>query len=984
MNRTLPLFVLTALLIATAAPVVAESPTTQPTTQPAAQSAAQPRASWEFTVLQRRDDRLIAVLPNRLIVIAQELPTSPVVSAQVFVKTGSLYEQEHVGAGLSHFLEHLLAGGTTSTRTEDENNRILGEIGAQVNASTSLDTVKYYVNTTADRSDEAIDLLTDWMRNNQITQAEFDRERAVIQNEFSMGEGDPGRIFWKLTQQGRYANLPNHPAAHPTIGYLDEFLSITREEILDFYKRMYVPNNMVFVVVGDIDKEEAVARVAELWKDAKPGELPAITIPVEGEQGGVREVTGYADVQRPRVRLAWPGTKLAGPDDYEMDLLASVLGEGESSRLTREIRDRQQVVSSIDAFNLSFPWGEGFFGIDAEVAAFAFEHQGEGGIAIELERMEVVKKAALKEVQRLRDEPVSDAELKRAKRKVLARVLTAGQTAPALADRLGSDTISQGDPDYLTRYAKAVQDITPEQLQQAATRRLDPQRLIVVSLLPTPEGQEPQTLKRPEVKGAADGEGVKLDLDNRTQVEALKANLAKAEDVQPISRGELQSFTLDNGLRVLVRRTTTVPAVSMQLYWLGGLLAEDEGERGIANAAAAMMRRGTESKSAEEIAAAVEDLGASLGTSSGNNTTYATASSLSEDWQKVMGLLADVTLHPSFSQEEWGRLQPRLLAAIDRQNDSWSGELRRDFLEAFYGEHPWADTPLGKREVVEKLTPADLATWHREHLGADNAVLAVVGDVDPEAVKAKAEELFGQLPSKAKAAFEPVKPEAPEPRVVQVVTRKPVAAVQIGYGPGLTRSDADYAAMQVLSTVMSDFPAGWLEQELRGKHTGLVYAAWGYPQVGLVPGHFAVGFNTSPDAAPEAIARAVRVVERAKSESINADDLARAKAKVLTSELFSRQSNAGLAAEAALDSLYGVDDPTGEKFVEQVRAVDAAKLQQVARKYLQNPVALILTSRRIEDAVLERAMRGELPEGVADEGEAPATQPRTELEPLAD
>ena len=142
-------------------------------------------------MLQRTADRTIAVLPNRLVVVAQELRTTPIVSTQVWVKTGSIYEQEHVGAGLSHLLEHLVSGGTTRTRSEEESNRRLGRIGAQTNAGTSLDGVSYYVDTTAEHAAEAIALISDWLQHSTIPEDEFEREKSVVLREFEMGEGDP-------------------------------------------------------------------------------------------------------------------------------------------------------------------------------------------------------------------------------------------------------------------------------------------------------------------------------------------------------------------------------------------------------------------------------------------------------------------------------------------------------------------------------------------------------------------------------------------------------------------------------------------------------------------------------------------------------------------------------------------------------------------------------------------------------------------------
>ncbi|MCX5659727.1 MAG: pitrilysin family protein, partial [Planctomycetota bacterium] len=361
----LPLLAAGAAMAAPASAPAQPAPASAPT-QSAPASAPTPdgASAGPFEILQDRSDRVIARLPNRMIVVVQELHSAPVVSAQVWVKTGSIYEQEHVGAGLSHFLEHLLVGNSTSKRTEEQNKALLSHIGAEVNAATGLDAVHYYINTTAPFAADAVDLLSDWIQNSQITQEEFAREREVIQNEFAMGQGEPGRIFWKLTLQTRYRE---HPARHPTIGYLDEYLNITREEIVAFYKRMYVPNNIVFVVAGDVDRKAVLKQVAGLWAQAPTGKLPELSFPVEPSPSKPRTAEGTADIRQPMLRLAWPGTRQGAREDEALDLLGVILGEGEAGRLARTVRDAG-LASTVSAYNASFPWGEGFFGIDATIA----------------------------------------------------------------------------------------------------------------------------------------------------------------------------------------------------------------------------------------------------------------------------------------------------------------------------------------------------------------------------------------------------------------------------------------------------------------------------------------------------------------------------------------------------------------------------------------------------------------------------------------
>jgi zinc protease len=907
-------------------------------------------------VLQARPDRILAQLPNGLIVIVQQVKTAPVVSVQAWIKTGSIYEQEHVGAGLSHFLEHLLSGGTTSTRTEAQTNAILGQIGARTNASTSLDTVRYHIDTTAAHAPQAIDLLSDWMQHSLINQAEYERERDVIQREFEMGAGEPGRIYWKLTQQARYQY---HPARHPTIGYLDEFLRISRAEIFDFYKRMYVPNNMVFVVAGDIDPRQTLDDVVSRWKDAPRGELPQLAFPVEPAVTDPTPVTGYADIARPRLRLAWPSTTIGAEGDYALDLLGGILGAGESARLTRTLRDEARLVNTIDAYNLSFTWGNGFFAIEAEIAPPESspappspESSSAGTTGEDLAaRIDQVQAAILEQVQRIIQSGVTDAELARVKRQVLAQTLMANQEVEHIAARLARDVIGMADPDYLTRYAHAIQSITPGQVQQAAGQFLQRDRMIRVALLPKPKDEKLTEIVRPPAPSAdAAVAAIPVDLDNAQLLARLTANLAAASAaVGPLQVDPVQTFTLDNGLRVLIQRSTVVPAVAMQMYRLGGLLADAPGREGVANAAAVMQLKGTQTRSAQQIAQAIEDLGAALSTQSGNNTVYAAGVALRDDYPAILELLADVTLHPTFPQDEWDKLRPRLLAGIARQNDSWSGELAQHFRATWFGgNHPWSQSTLGRAAVVENLTPDDLRAFHFDHLSAQDAVLAIYGDVDVEQAKALAARYFSALPAKPNIAFTPTPPPPPTAGFQLFQTVKPLAAAQIGLGPGLDRQSPDYPAMQVLARVVSDFPAGRLEQALRGEGPGLVYAVGAANVTGIVPGYFLIRFNTDPQRLPQALERTLQVIQQTRATPVSDADLARAKAKVLTDESFNKQTNADRAADDALALLYGLGLDDSERFLAQVAAMTPQRLLQVAQTHLHGGVAVLLSNTAID------------------------------------
>ena len=913
-----------------------------------------------YEVLQRRDDRLIVKLPNRLIIIAQEIPTAPVVSVQGWVRTGSIYEQEFIGDGLSHFLEHLVSGGSTSTRTEEESNAILGRIGAQTNAATSLNNVNYYINTTSDNAVHAIDLLSDWLQHSQITDLEYQRERQVIQREFENGRGDPGRIFWRLTQQVRYQQ---HPARHPTIGYFDDFLEVTRDEIYAFYKRMYVPNNIVFVVAGKINKDEIVRETAARWADAKANDLPEIRFPIEPTVDAPRELTGVANIRRPRVRMAWPGVKLTTEHDYALDLLGGVLGDGESSRLIQEIRDKQKLASTINAYNLSFTWGEGYFGVDAELTPGQVDlKDGQIDPATSYKgQVQTLRKAVIAQIDRVKSDGVTDAELARAKRKVLAGAVYSTQTAQAVASQIASNMLTLGDPDYRTRWVQAIQKITSADIQAAANAVLDHDKLITVVMAPAVGDAPPTEMPRPvdEVDPNADErEGERVTLDN-SQSAATFDLLQKAStaNITGAEVGEVISHTLPNGMRLLIQRNTLSPSVSIQMYRLGGLLTDMPGQEGVASASASMAMRGTTTRSSDEIHAMIEDLGAELGSASGNNTYYTTAISLREDWPTVMELMADVTLHPTFPQAEWDKIRPLILAGIDRREDSWYGELSSRFRETYFGEgHPWSQLTSGRRDVVASLTADDLKRFHEDHLSASQTVMAVFGDVDPAKVLAEVTRLFADMPERSLAPF--VAPDTPQPEAMarQFETKKRLAAVMIGMGPGVSLASEDHAAIEVMARVLSDFPVGWLERELRGTGEGLVYAVWAGQVSGYVPGYFAITFNTRPDAAVESATRAMKLVGRLKTEAIDDATLARAKAAVLSDQFLGSQSNGQRAMEAALAELYGVGEDPTERLLRKVAAIDAAAVQLTAQTYLENPVLVIIANDKLPQEALDAVL----------------------------
>ncbi|MEI8198356.1 MAG: pitrilysin family protein, partial [Phycisphaerae bacterium] len=510
-------------------PVVASPATTAPATRPGDLKNVQ--------VIQRITEepgRRVVRLANGLTVILQENHTAPVVAARDYIKAGSLTEQEYMGAGISHVLEHLVAGGSSASLKESDSQQALRILGGDSNAYTSLDQTCYFITTTAEKWPLALELLSDWTTRADFTEAEFRREYQVVQREIEMGESEAGRTFSKLTYTNRYLVFP---ARHPVIGYKPAFQKLTWQDCRTYFKRMYIPDNMIVSIAGDIDLDGALKLVQQNFAHTTRQVVPSISLPVEPAVTSPRLAVAHADVKRSRAQWAFPTVDMYDPDMYPLDVLANILAAGDSSILVRTLRDQQQLVTAVYASNDTPRWAAGQLEIMAE-----------------LEPRDIAKtqRVILEIIESIKNDGVTAEQVQKARAQVAAGLVYSSQTAEQQASRNASDFLATGSVKSSQAYVERIAQVTPEQVRAAARKYLKPEVLLTTLLLPkgTPD----------ELAG----------LTSTTQAAAV--------------RPTVELVTLPNGLKVLIGRNPAAPIVSIQYYTLGALLAENDANNGIGNA----------------------------------------------------------------------------------------------------------------------------------------------------------------------------------------------------------------------------------------------------------------------------------------------------------------------------------------------------------------------------------------------------------------
>jgi len=856
--------------------------------------AADTAPAAEYTNLRQLSGGITqATLSNGLTVIVQENHVAPVATVRCYVKnTGSAFEGRYLGAGLSHVLEHVVSGGSTENRTEKEIEKIIDTFGGATNAYTSTHVTAYYIDCPAKDTMTAIDLIADSMQHVVFEPSEFARELKVVRRELSDGEVNRRRVGWNLLTQTAYTL---HPIRHPVIGYLDVLNQTTNETIIDFYRRRYVPNNQVFVVVGDVDAQAVLDEVRRHWASTPRAYETPVPLPEEPEQLTPREAVREMDGTTYDLTLAWPTVELSHPDLFPLDVAAYILTEGESSRLVRRLKYDRQLVLSVSASSYTPHFAKGTFAVMASATP---------------EHWQQASEQILQGVYRLGNELVSPAELAKAKKQKAAELVFGRQTVQQAAESMGRNFISTGDPLFDHTYVENIQKVTAEEVRDVARRYFVPNRLNRVILAP-PGGA-------PKRSGAESGGG----------------------------EGEIRAVRLANGVRVLVKRHAQLPMVDIRAYVLGGSLVDTVETAGRSALVGSMLDKGTSRLTAEQIADYFDSIGGQLSMGAGRFTVFGSATVLRDDFPAAAALFAECFTRPTFPQSEFEKVKTLALGAIARRKNSPHAEIFEFFYDSLPNNSPYHVLQGGKKESVERLTVKDLAAYHAKYFVPRNMVVTVFGDVDPQQALKLVEQQFGRL--KPAANFEPVdfdRDNAIKENVVRhKQTGKDAGMVVLGYPTTSIRNKQDYAAMIVLDAIASgyNYPGGWLHNELRGE--GLVYFVHAIQITGPVPGYFTVLSQTQPEKIDEVVERIQKNITRARQGKITEEEF-RTAVRMVTSLHAQENTTIGAqAGQAALDDLYGLGYNYDKTFDERIEAVTLDDVIRVAKKYLGGNYVLVTSS----------------------------------------
>jgi zinc protease len=846
-------------------------------------------------------------LPNGLDVILHENHSTPIVSVNVWYRVGSHYEKPG-RTGFAHLFEHMMFQG--SAHHDKDYFEPLEKVGAFVNGSTTEDRTNYLEDVPSNYLDMALWLEADRMGFllPAMTQEKLDNQRDVVKNERRQGlDNQPYAKADEILLPMLYPT--DHPYSWTVIGSMEDLSAASLEDVSEFFRTYYTPNNASLVVAGDFDPATTKALIDKYFTSIPAG--PPVTRPGTWipTLDGVKRATTQDNVNLPRVYMAWHSAPWYKPGDAEMDLLSSILVGGKMSRLYKSLVYEKQIAQDVSAFQSSMEMGS-YFRIQAT--------------AREGHTLDEIEKAIDEEITKLLEKGVTSDELANAKTVYEARFIRGMEEVggfAGLADQMNGYNTMLGRPDAFQWDADRYLNATAKDLLAHARSTLTLDRRVILRVEPL--GELSATTEEPLARATSPLPGP-----------------------EPIfTAPEIQRARLDNGLELLVVEKHTLPIVQAKLLLKSGWAADPAGKPGTAALTADLLDEGTKKMSALEIAESAKSIGAALQTDSEYDGSSVGLNIIKKNLSQGMELMRSVLLEPTFPAEELERLRQIYLGRIVQEEKQPFASAFKTFQRELYGaDHPYAQpfTGSGVESSIKSITREDLLAYYRANYYPNAASLIMVGDITLSEAREIAEKTFGKWEQGTVADHEIPTPPALESTKIVIVDKPGAAQSTITVGQlGLRRNDPTFETFEVMNNALGGQFVSRINMNLR-EDKGYSYGTFGMAMATRGVGPYLVFAPVQTQSTKESIAEIVKELrDVVGSRPLTDEEVAISKSNLIQGypQTFTRVGR--IAEEVAAMVMNGMPDDKLSAYPQKIKAVDGAAATRAARDILR-PEALLI------------------------------------------
>lgn len=855
-------------------------------------------------------------LKNGMNVLMVESHKSPVVSIQMWVKTGSA--DELAGEeGISHFIEHLVFKGTRNFQVGEIASSIEGS-GGELNAYTSFDQTVFYVTISKQFDETGLEAISEMMGFPAFDAKEIDNEREVVIEEIKRGMDNPHRQGSRALFSSVYSK---HPYSVPVIGFEENIRKVSRDVLVDYYKSRYVPENMTLMLVGDFDPTEMEAKVQRYFGGFEANPLRRVQRPQENEQSQALVKVKKTDFEENLFYAAWRVPEVAHEDIAALDVLALIFGQGDSSRLNKALHIQKSIVNFMGSSTFT-PQDPGFFAVSASLS---------------YERLSEMLEELNKELYKLLEQAPTAEEMWKAKVNMNSEEFYSLETVDGMARKYGTYEHLFGDFEYFKTFMKRVNSLTAEDIVNVARKYLKPEAMTLVLMTSGDEGEAQSVL-----------EGWVKDY-SRTYAEAsTKALGAKVQErIQSISwspegkkssrENQVEISHLSSGVRLIMRPNYDTPVVSARCAFMGGMRREPENLTGLTELLTRAWVSGAGDMNEEEVHHKIESLASSLSSFGGRNTVGLTLNSLEMFSKEMFELFSECLNKPHLPEETIEREKQQIYEHLKTRKDNPAQLAILRFLSDMFGDHPYSRDVFGNHETLERIHHDEVKGLYDEVVQANNMTMVVTGHFDPDEWKAMVEKATARLPKgeRHKDQFQFNKPSEPIRSFQE--SKKEQTHIVIGY-PGLTFTSPDRYALQVMQSILAG-QGGRLFIELRDKES-LAYTVAPLRMEGIDAGYFGAYIGCSPEKATKAIEMLKQEFIKLVENRVPEEEIERAKRYLIGRHDIDLQRASTVSASMLFDDIYGVDYNDTFEFAKRLENVTSESLRDLAESIFSQPEVL--------------------------------------------
>ena len=860
-------------------------------------------------------------LPNGLKVLIKESRTSPVVALLVSVGAGYFHEEDRV-SGIAHVIEHMIFKGTPKRPEDEQFAREIRELGGTLNAATYYEETYYYVIVPAENLEKAVEVQADALQNALYDSKELAKELEVIIQESLQKRDNPSAMLFESLYELAF---DKHRISRWRIGHPDPLRALTHDDLAEFVKDHYRPENMSVTLVGDFEASEALRVIEKYWGIPPRGEVKRELSPEEPPRSEFRYRRMKADTKQRLLTTLFPVPPILHSDAPALMVLSSILSDGRSSRLNRKLKEELQIANSSWASYEPFE-RMGLFKLGGE-------SREDDPLKVEVALWEAVCEIA--------ENGVTQEELERVVTRMEMGRLTSQEEVFGVAKTLSSyETL--GDYRLADVLPERIKAVTSNDLKRVIQTWLKLEQASLLEYLPIDGSVEERSAEtilnelsdiRMSVRERSDPP-IPADIQK-----APKPTLNLSARETSIGVSEPKAIILSSGGTLLYKRRSDLPLISIQTGFRGGKRAENANLSGITNLMLKSSVKGTTSYSAQEIANKIEALGSGIGFSAAPDYFSYGFKIQTDKLQDAFAIFKETLTCPVFAEEEIEKERQAIYAEIRRQQDNNFALAYDLFNAACYGDHPYGLPMNGIADAVKGLTSEDLQAWNAYYMKPENLVAAVVGDISEEA----AVELFSDFFSGQKKGrlsisrtSDAQNAQISPPSLIgtgsrEIQRQKKQTAVTLGFA-GAKNIDQDRYALDVLNVITSSM-GGRFFRAVRGENA-LAYSVTSIHRSRQDAGNFIAYASTAPENEQRVRDILGAEIGRLSTERVTEQELKTAKATLIGEEAIGSQTYGSQAAELAYNGIFGLPLDETRRYLDEISRVTAAQVQEVAIRYL--------------------------------------------------